>query len=138
MHSLYKVKYTLIEAGNRHHIWDTFLFTDEEQHDVAYTYYSFGGLYDSVVSNELPIIIDFDKTMFLKKPCVYINGNQPITERNFINPTSIKVEYHECLPKHYGLDFFKQKLTMDEFVTFLQEHYGQETLAIALNYLSEK
>lgn len=138
MHKLYRVTYTLVEAGKRHYIWDKILFTDEKQHDVAYTYYSFSGFYDSVVSNELPIIIDFDKTMFLRKPCVYISGHKPITERTFVNPTSIKVEYHECSPKYYGLDFFKQKLTMDDFVTLLKEQYGQESLNVALNHLSKE
>ena len=128
MHKLYNLTYAIVEDKERDYFWDSFLFTEEEQVPVVdYTYNSFDSFYDDVVSNKLPVLIDHGKTMFTRKPYIYIGGDhyaRTITKSNFTNPTSIRVECHECSPKFYGYDFFKKKLSLDDFVIFMQEHYG--------------
>jgi hypothetical protein len=56
-----------------------------------------------------------------------------ITERNFKTPVTIEVNYEKCSPKVYDYDFFKKNLSMDDFMCFMQEHYGAKALAIAMS-----
>lgn len=41
---------------------------------------------------------------------------------NFKAPVSVETQYKECSTKDYDFNFFKENLSMDDFVTFLREH----------------
>lgn len=142
MHKLYNLTYSIVEGKERDYFWDSFLFTEEEQKPVVdYTYNSFDDFYNAVVSDTLPVLIEHGKTILLHDPYVRIDGihfDRTITKRDFVNPTSIRIECHECSPKFYGYDFFKKKLSLDDFMTFLQERYGTVPTQIIQTILSEK
>lgn len=41
---------------------------------------------------------------------------------NFKAPVSVETQYKEYSTKDYNFDFFKENLSMDDFVIFLREH----------------
>ena len=128
MHKLYKVIYSLIQDKERDEFHDGLLFTDEEKYTVIDTYSSFYTMYDAVFSGKYSGVIEYGKTSFTYKPYLKVYGvrwDHYITEKDFKNPTSIEVLYHECSPKYYGYDFFKKNLSMDDFMTFIHEHYQE-------------
>lgn len=134
MHKVYQRCYTLIEGHERNPFWSGFIFTADDKSTETYEYSSFDCFYNAVTQNKLPIMIEYGKTMLCHKPYIHISGdfNRTITKRNFVNPTRIEVSYVECSPKYYGFDFYKQKLSSDDFMCFMQEHYGVEALAMAM------
>ena len=135
MHKVYRRYYTLIEDHERNPFWSGFIFTEDDKSTESYEYNSFDCFYDAVTQNKLPIMIEHGKTMLRHKPYIHISGHfsRTITKRNFVNPTRIEVSYVECSPKYYGFDFYKQKLSLDDFMCFMQEHYGSEALAMAMD-----
>ena len=137
MHKIYSISYTLNDGDQIDGFWQNFLFTEEELPPVKdYTYHSFDDFYDDAVSNKLPVMIDYGKTVIRHEPYIRIDGyrlSHIITKRNFTDPTSIRVECYECSPKYYGFDFYKQKLSSDDFMCFMQEHYGVEALTMAMD-----
>lgn len=48
--------------------------------------------------------------------------NLTITAKTFKAPVIIRTQYKECSTKDYNFDFFKENLSMDDFVIFLREH----------------
>ncbi len=140
MHKLYRVTYRLSEGKEYDDIATQFLFTEEEMHDTIDWYSSFNSLLDAVKAHKCPGLY-CGKTEFTHRPCLYYYGvrfDSTITEKNFVNPTSFEVFYHECSPQYYDYDFFKKNLSMDDFMTFLQEHYGADYKAILFNTAMEK
>lgn len=137
MHKLYRKYYTLIEGHERSIFWENFIFTDDDKSTETYEYSSFDCFYDAITQNKLPFMIEHGRTMLFHKPYIHISGhfnfNRTITRRNFVNPTRIEVSYVECSPKVYGYDTFRRNLSMDNFMTFLQERYGSEALAMAMD-----
>ena len=139
MHKVYRKYYTLIEGHERNPFCDGFIFTADDKSTETYEYSSFDCFYDAVTQDKLPIMIEHGRTMLCHKPYIHISGyfNRTITKRNFVNPTRIEVSYVECSPKSYGFDFYKQKLSSDDFMTFLQERYGADPTQIIQTILSE-
>lgn len=135
MHKLYQRYYTLIEGHERNTFWSGFIFTEDDKSTETYEYSSFDCFYDAVTQDKLPIMIEHGRTMLCHKPYIHISGyfNRTITKRNFVNPTRIEVSYVECSPEFYDFDFYKQKLSLDNFVCFMKEHYGVEALAMAMS-----
>ena len=140
MHKLYRVTYRLSEGKEYDDIATQFLFTEEEMHDTIDWHSSFNSLLDAVKAHKCPGLY-CGKTEFTHRPCLYYYGvrfDSTITEKNFVNPTSFEVFYHKCSPQYYDYDFFKKNLSMDDFMTFLQEHYGADCKAILFNTAMEK
>lgn len=140
MHKLYRVTYCLHEGKEYDDIATRFLFTEEEMHATIDWYSSFNSLLDAVKAHKCPGLY-CGKTEFTHRPCLYYYGvrfDSTITEKNFVNPTSFEALYHECSPQYYDYDFFKKNLSMDDFMTFLQEHYGADCKAILFNTAMEK
>lgn len=135
MHKLYQRYYTLIEGHERNTFWSGFIFTEDDKSTETYEYSSFDCFYDAVTQDKLPIMIEHSRTILCHKPYIHISGyfNRTITKRNFVNPTRIEVSYVECSPEFYDFDFYKQKLSSDNFVCFMKEHYGVEALAMAMS-----
>ena len=127
MHKVYWRYYTLIEGHERNPFWGGFIFTEDDKSTETYEYSSFDCFYNVVTQNKFPIMIEHGRTMLRHKPYIHISGdfNRTITRRNFVNPTRIEVSYVECSPKVYGYDFFRSKLSMDDFMTFIHEHYKE-------------
>ena len=140
MHKLYRVTYRLHEGKEYDDIATRFLFTEEEMHATIDSYNLFHDLLDAVKAHKCPGLY-CGKTEFTHRPCLYYYGvrfDSTITEKNFVNPTSFETTYHECSPQYYDYDFFKNHLSMDDFMTFLQERYGTVPTQIIQTILSEK
>ena len=41
---------------------------------------------------------------------------------NFKAPVSVETQYAECPTEYYNFNFFKENLSVDDFIIFLQEH----------------
>lgn len=140
MHKLYRVNYRLHEGKEYDDIAHRFLFTEEEMHATIDTYDSFHSLLDAVKANKC-FGLYCGKTEFTHRPCLYYHGVRfynTITEKNFVTPTSFETTYYECSPQYYDYDFFKKNLSMDDFMTFLQERYGTAQAKIIQTILSGK
>lgn len=139
MHKLYRVTYRLHEGKESDDIASRFLFTEEEMHETVDWYSSFNSLLDAVKAHKCPGLY-CGETAFTHRLCLYYYGvrfDGTITERDFVNPTSFESMYHECSPQHYDYDFFKKNLSMDDFMTFLQERYGAASTQIIQTILSD-
>ena len=126
MHKLYRVTYRLHEGKESDDIASRFLFTEEEMHETVDWYSSFNSLLDAVKAHKCPGLY-CGETAFTHRLFLYYYGvrfDGTITERDFVNPTSFETTYHECSPQHYDYDFFKKNLSMNDFMTFIQERYG--------------
>lgn len=109
-------------------------------HETVDWYSSFDSLLDAVKAHKCPGLY-CGETAFTHRLCMYYYGvrfDGTITERDFVNPTSFETMYHECSPQHYNYDFFKKNLSMDDFMTFLQERYGAGCKTILFNTAMEK
>ena len=140
MHKLYRVTYRLHEGKESDDIASRFLFTEEEMHETVDWCRSFDSLLDAVKAHKCPGLY-CGETAFTHRLCMYYYGvrfDGTITERDFVNPTSFETMYHECSPQHYNYDFFKKNLSMDDFMTFLQERYGAGCKTILFNTAMEK
>ena len=134
MHELYYAKYTITFDKDRDEFASTYLFKAEEPHNEVHTYSTFQDLFKAVKTHKYPWGIPesnytyHEPTGRFFKPSVVIYGvriNYEITERNFKAPVTIEVNYEKCSPKVYGYDFFRSKLSMDDFMTFIHEHYKE-------------
>ena len=140
MHKLYRVTYRLHEGKESDDIASRFLFTEEEMYETVDWYSSFDSLLDAVKAHKCPGLY-CGETAFTHRLCMYYYGvrfDGTITERDFVNSTSFETMYHECSPQHYNYDFFKKNLSMDDFMTFLQERYGAGCKTILFNTAMEK
>lgn len=140
MHKLYRVTHRLYEGKEYDDIASRFLFTEEEMHATIDWYTSFHSLFDAAKAHKC-IGLYCGKTDFSHRPCLYYHGvrfDSTITEKNFVNPTSFETIYHECSPQYYGYDFFKKNLSMDNFMIFMQERYGESMSLDKLHIISEK
>ena len=142
MHELYYAKYTITFDKYCDEFASTYLFKAEEPHNEVHTYRTFQDFFKSVKAHKYPWGIPesnytYRETTgrFFKQSGVIYGSrlNYEITERNFKNPVTIEVNYEKCSPKVYGYDFFKKNLSMDDFMCFIQEHYGAKALAIAMS-----
>lgn len=134
MHELYYAKYTITFDKDRDEFASTYLFKAEEPHNEVHTYSTFQDFFKAVKTHKYPWGIPesnytyHEPTGHLFKPSVVIYGvriDYEVTERNFKAPVTIEVNYEKCSPKVYGYDFFRSKLSMDDFMTFIHEHYKE-------------
>ena len=146
MHKLYRVTYTIISNDIAPDIFaDSSIFTEEEPSTHVDTFNTFQDFFDAVSSHKYPWSIPgsnytYGISMF-GKPFVTIYGvrfDYNITERSFKAPVLIQTTCKECSTKDNNFDFFKKNLSMDNFMTFLQERYGTTPAKIIQTILSEK
>lgn len=148
MHKLYDVTYTIISNDIAPDIFaDSSIFTEEEPSTQVDTFNTFHDFFDAVSSYKYPSALSFPNsnytygTSLLGKLFVTIHGvrfDYNITERNFKAPVLIQTTYKECSTKDNNFDFFKKNLSMDDFMTFLQERYGADCKTILFNTAMEK
>ena len=146
MHKLYDVTYTIISSDIAPDIFaNSSIFTEEEPSTHVDTFNTFQDFFDAVSSHKYPWSIPgnnytYGISMF-GKPFVTIYGarfDYNITEKNFKAPVLIQTTCKECSTKDNNFDFFKKNLSMDDFITFLQERYGQLMNVDKLNIILEK
>lgn len=148
MHKLYDVTYTIISSDIAPDIFaDSSIFTEEEPSPQVDTFNTFHDFFDAVSSYKYPSALSFPNsnytygTSLLGKLFVTIHGirfDYNITERNFKAPVIIQTTYKERSTKDNSFDFFKKNLSMDDFMTFLQERYGAGCKTILFNTAMEK
>lgn len=146
MHKLYDVTYTIISSDIAPDIFaDSSIFTEEKPSTQVDTFNTFHDFFDAVSSHKYPWCIPGSNytygTSLLGKPFVTVYGirfDYNITERNFKAPVLIRTTYKECSTKDNNFDFFKKNLSMDDFMTFLQERYGADCKTILFNTAMEK
>lgn len=147
MHRLYDVTYTIISNDIAPDIFaNSSIFTEEEPSTHVDTFNTFQDFFDAVSSYKYPLALSFPNsnytygTSLFGKPFVTIHGirfDYNITERNFKAPVLIRTTYKECSTKDNNFDFFKKNLSMDDFMTFLQERYGAAPTQIIQTILSD-
>lgn len=145
MHKLYDVTYTIISSDITPDIFaDSSIFTEEEPSTQVDTFNTFQDFFDAVSSHKYPWCIPDSNYAYgislLGKPFVTVYGicfDYNITEKNFKTPVLIQTTYKECSTKDNSFDFFKKNLSMDDFMTFLQERYGTAPTQIIQTILSE-
>ena len=146
MHKLYDVTYTIISSDIAPDIFaDSSIFTEEEPSTHVDTFNTFQDFFDAVSSHKYPWGIPgsnytYGISMF-GKPFVTIYGvrfDYNITERNFKAPVLIQTTCKECSTKDNNFDFFRKNLSMDDFMTFLQERYSTDCKTTILSTLTEK
>ena len=134
MHELYYAKYTITFDKDCDEFASTYLFKAEEPHNEVHTYSTFQDFFKAVKAHKYPWGIPesnytyHEPTGRFLKPSVVIYGvriDYEITERNFKAPVTIEVNYEKCSTKVYGYDFFRNNLSMDDFMTFIHEHYKE-------------
>lgn len=148
MHKLYDVTYTIISSDIAPDIFaDSSIFTEEEPSPQVDTFNTFHDFFDAVSSYKYPSALSFPNsnytygTSLLGKLFVTIHGirfDYNITERNFKAPVIIQTTYKERSTKDNSFDFFKKNLSIDDFMTFLQERYGADCKTILFNTTMEK
>lgn len=148
MHKLYDVTYTIISSDITPDIFaDGSIFTEEEPSTQVDTFNTFQDFFDAVSSHKYPLACAFPNsnytygTSLFGKPFVTIHGvrfDYNITEKNLKAPVLIQTTYKECSTKDNSFDFFKKNLSMDDFITFLQERYGTDCKTILFNTTMEK
>lgn len=148
MHKLYDVTYTIISSDIAPDIFaDSSIFTEEEPSPQVDTFNTFHDFFDAVSSYKYPSALSFPNsnytygTSLLGKLFVTIHGirfDYNITERNFKTPVIIQTTYKERSTKDNSFDFFKKNLSIDDFMTFLQERYGADCKTILFNTTMEK
>ena len=143
MHKLYDVTYTIISSDIAPDIFaNSSIFTEEEPSTHVDTFNTFQDFFDAVSLHKYPWSSNYAYgiSMF-GKPFVTIYGvrfDYNITERNFKAPVIIQTTCKERSTKDNNFDFFKKNLSMDDFMTFLQERYGTDCKAILFNTAMEK
>ena len=145
MHKLYNVTYTIISSDIAPDIFaDGSIFTEEEPSTQVDTFNTFHDFFDAVSSHKYPWSIPCSNYAYgislFGKPFVTVYGirfDYNITERNFKAPILIQTTYKERSAKDNSYDFFKKNLSMDDFMTFLQERYGAAPTQIMQTILSE-
>lgn len=134
MHELYYAKYTITFDKDRDEFASTYLFKAEEPYNEVHTYSTFQDFFKAVKAHKYPWGIPESNYTYHEpmgrffKPSVVIYGvrlDYEITERNFKAPVTIEVNYEKCSPKVYSYDFFRSNLSMDDFMTFIHEHYKE-------------
>lgn len=146
MHKLYDVTYTIISSDIAPDIFAvSSIFTEKEPSTHVDTFNTFQDFFDAVSAHKYPWCIPgsnytYGISMF-GKPFVTIYGvrfDYNITERNFKAPVLIQTTCKERSTKDNNFDFFKKNLSMDDFMTFLQERYGADCKAVIFNTAMEK
>lgn len=148
MHKLYDVTYTIISSDIAPDIFaNSSIFTEEEPSTHVDTFNTFQDFFDAVSSCKYPLCCGFPNGNYtygislFGKPFVAIHGvrfDYNITEKNFKAPVIIQTTYKERSTKDNNFDFFKKNLSMDDFMTFLQERYGADYKTILFNTAMEK
>lgn len=146
MHKLYDITYTIISSDIAPDIFaDGSIFTEEELSPQVDTFNTFQDFFNAVSSHKYPWSIPGSNyaygTSLLGKQFVIFHGiyfDYNITERNFKAPVLIRTTYKECSTKDNSFDFFKKNLSMDDFMTFLQERYGESMSVDKLDLISEE
>lgn len=59
-----------------------------------------------------------------------IRFNITVTCCNFKPGTTVRTKYKHVSPKAQNLEYFKQNLSLDDFITFMQEHYGDKVIIV--------
>ena len=144
MHKLYSVSYTILCDKQRDLFADSMLFTAEKPKNCVENYNTFQEFYSAVSSNKYPWSLSlsnytYGKSLFGKLfVTIYgFHSDWTITEKNFTSPVGIEVTYRECSSSVYGIDFFKKHLSADNYITFLQEHYGANIDPAVLRLLGD-
>lgn len=57
-----------------------------------------------------------------------IRFNITVTCDNFKPGTTVRTKYKHVSPKLKNLEYFKQNLSLDDFITFMQEHCGDKVV----------
>lgn len=144
MHKLYSVSYTILCDKQRDLFANAMLFTADNPQNCVENYDTFQEFYCAVSSHKYPWDLSVSNYNYgislFGRPFVTIYGvysDWTITEKNFTGTISVEVSYRECSPSVYGIDFFKKHLSADNYVTFLQEHYGADTNPAILRLLGD-
>ena len=123
MHKLYYVTFSLDLGDINGSLYSHYLFKEGPPPPHFKSFNTFEELYDAISSHSFPcwsagVTLFHDK--FVTFRCD--GGSYTIIAKTFKSPVIIRAQYKECSTKDYKFDFFKENLSMDDFVIFLREH----------------
>ena len=136
MHELYYIQYFVdIPGVEKECFGDAYYFSDTKPDDKPITFKTFEELlaYASNPQRRPKCGIEITNHLFSHKPVVVFFGigfDNYINQRGFKSGTRVSSTCNVCSPKIYGLDFFRKHLSMDDFITFMQEHYGDKAIVV--------
>ena len=123
MHKLYYVRY-LFSLGNiSGQFCSRYLFKEGTPPPHFQSFHTFKELYDAVSSSNF-FYCSAGKSLLYEEfvTCRCAGGPYTVTAKTFKAPVIIRAQYKECSTKDYSFNFFKENLSADDFIIFLQEH----------------
>lgn len=123
MHKLYYVRYLFSLGDINRCLHGCYLFKNDTPPPYFQSFNTFDELYDAVSSSNSSFC-STGKSLLYDKFVTFRCDESPctITAKTFKSPVIIRAQYKECSTKDYNFDFFKEHLSMDDFIIFLQEH----------------
>lgn len=123
MHKLYYVRY-LFSLGNiSGQLCSRYLFKEGTPPPHFQSFHTFKELYDAVSSSNSFYCSAGNSLLYDRFVTFRCDeGSYTITAKTFKFPVIIRTQYKECSTKDHNFDFFKENLSMDDFIIFLQEH----------------
>lgn len=136
MHELYYVQYFVDIPGEEKECFgEAYYFSDTKPDDNPLMFKTFEELLAYAKSPQrLPKCgVGITNQVFSHKPVVVffcVRFDHYINQRGFKSGTQVSSTYNVCSPKTYGFEFFRKHLSLDDFITFMQEHYGDKVIVV--------
>ena len=123
MHKLYYVGYFLALGDTTRRLYSRYLFKEGTPPPHFQSFHTFKELYDAVSSSN-SFYCSAGKSLLYDEFVTFhcAEGPYTVTAKTFKAPVIIRAQYKECSTKDYSFNFFKENLSADDFIIFLQEH----------------
>lgn len=123
MHKLYYVRYFFDLGDINKCLNSSYLFKEGPPPLHFQSFHTFKELYDAVSSSSFSYC-SAGKSLLYEEFVTFCcdGGPYTVTAKTFKAPVIIRAQYKECSTKDYNFNFFKENLSMDDFVIFLREH----------------
>lgn len=123
MHKFYHMNYFLDLGSSNRSIYNKNTFKEGAPPPYFKSFHTFEELYDFASSSDCSFCSTGNSLLYDRFVTFHCTeDNLTITAKTFKPPVVIRAQYKECSTKDYNFDFFKENLSMDDFIIFLQEH----------------
>lgn len=123
MHKLYHMSCLLDLGSSNRSIYNGLTFKEGTPPPHFKSFHTFKELYDAVSSSSFSYC-SAGKSLLYEEFVTFCcdGGPYTVTAKTFKAPVIIRAQYKECSTKDYNFNFFKENLSVDDFVIFLREH----------------
>ena len=123
MHKFYHMNYFLDLGSSNRSIYNNYTFKEGAPPPYFKSFHTFEELYNFASSSDCAFCSAGNSLLYDRFVTFHCTeDNLTITAKTFKAPVVIRAQYKECFTKDYNFDFFKENLSMDDFIIFLQEH----------------